>query len=84
MAYSCPNGCPRDAGEYCSRHQCDNCSETLKPTEGLVLCRDCTEHEEMFHPQDDCDYFREYPREVDFGPEDSFADVTSWDDLSPF
>ncbi len=33
---------------------------------------------------DDCDNYRDYPREVDFGPSDTLDAASSWDDISPF
>lgn len=40
-SYPCPNGCPRDAGEYCSRHRCQYCNEILQLEDGLKICKVC-------------------------------------------
>jgi len=80
MSWPCPNGCPRDAGEYCSRHGCVECSETLLMDDGPEICNNCRDALRV----DDCDNYRDYPREVDFGPSDTLDAVSSWDDISPF
>ena len=41
MSYPCPNGCQRDAGEYCNRHSCDLCSERLSPEDTGDICNEC-------------------------------------------
>ena len=41
MSYPCPNGCPRDAGEYCDRHSCIECSERLTEKDGAEVCKSC-------------------------------------------
>mgnify|MGYP007044047396 FL=1 len=39
--WPCPNGCPRDAGEYCNRHSDEETLEAGMELEESVQCEKC-------------------------------------------